>query len=206
MPQFDLETYVPVNERITKFWEKFPDGAIETDVLHADDTTVRVKATVYRDFSVAAESGYVRPVLLATGTAEEVRQGHVNKTSAVENCETSAVGRALALAGFEVDRGLASREEMQKVQRLSGKPEQPPKIEAVPDPDDHPFGMDETAAKTLLNTVKSTGIEMTAVKLWFMSKGIEIDGRSPIKSFMKLTPEQGIELGNWCEGKVKEAA
>jgi hypothetical protein len=56
----------------------------------------------------------------ATGHAFEVRgESYVNKTSYIENCETGAVGRALALLGFEVKRGIASREELEKTARMS---------------------------------------------------------------------------------------
>ena len=56
----------------------------------------------------------------ATGHASEVRgDSYINKNSFVENCETGAVGRALALLGFEVKRGIASREELEKTSRMT---------------------------------------------------------------------------------------
>nr|HQU93734.1 hypothetical protein [Pyrinomonadaceae bacterium] len=55
-----------------------------------------------------------------TGHAFEIRgQGYVNTTSFIENGETSAVGRALANLGFKIENGIASREEMQKVERMT---------------------------------------------------------------------------------------
>src|SRR5262249_28745958 len=56
----------------------------------------------------------------ATGHAFEQRGvgSRANRTSHIENCETSAIGRALAMLGFEVERGIASREEMEKVRRM----------------------------------------------------------------------------------------
>ena len=56
----------------------------------------------------------------ATGHAFEIRgQGYVNNTSYIENGETSAIGRALANLGFAIENGIASREEMQKVNRMT---------------------------------------------------------------------------------------
>ena len=70
------------------------------------------KASAFREKDDAEPS--------ATGHAfEERTQGYVNKTSYIENCETSAVGRALALLGYEISKGIASREEMAKVQRYN---------------------------------------------------------------------------------------
>lgn len=104
MNRFNLDKYVQVNERIEKFWEKYSIGEILTEILHIDEKSVVVKATV--------KAGNI----VGVGHAEEFRaDGYVNKTSALENCETSAVGRALAFLGFEVQRGIASREEMKKV-------------------------------------------------------------------------------------------
>src|SRR5690606_34698151 len=59
----------------------------------------------------------------ATGHAFEIKaQGYINPTSFIENCETSAVGRALANLGFRIDNGIASLEEMQKVERMTNDP------------------------------------------------------------------------------------
>lgn len=101
-----LSDYVEVNVRIQKFWEKHPQGRIETHILKwTDDGLIVVEAFVYRDASDEKPT--------ANGHAQE-REGssQVNKTSALENCETSAVGRALANAGFEIKKSVASREEV----------------------------------------------------------------------------------------------
>ena len=105
MANFDLENYVTVAERIAAFRTDFPTGSIITEVLEATEDRVLVRAEVYRD------SDDLRPS--STGHAEERRaDGYVNKTSAIENCESSAAGRALAILGYSVDRSIASREEV----------------------------------------------------------------------------------------------
>ena len=108
--KFNPEEYVSVAERLEKFWVKYPNGRIITEIITNDDKKVSIKASVFR------EANDVLPA--TTGHAEELREASfVNKTSALENGETSSVGRALALMGFEVKKGIASREEMGKVQR-----------------------------------------------------------------------------------------
>ena len=109
-----FEDYVPVAERLEKFYEKFPDGRVITHLIEHNMETgfVLMRAEVYRSPDDAQPA--------ATGHAFEVRgDSFVNKTSYVENCETGAVGRALALLGFEVKRGIASREELEKTARMT---------------------------------------------------------------------------------------
>ncbi len=114
MASFDLSNYIPVHTRIVEFYAKYPDGRILTELvrLNEDSGFVCIKASVFR------ERDYAEPS--ATGHAFEIRgQGYVNATSHIENGETSAVGRALANLGFAIENGIASREEMQKVQRMT---------------------------------------------------------------------------------------
>ncbi len=105
MASFNLDDYVQVNERIEKFYEKYPDGSIQTEVISNQNGEVIFKAYAFRDREDT------RP---ATGHAME-REGstYINKTSHIENCETSAVGRALAMLGFEIKKSVASREEVE---------------------------------------------------------------------------------------------
>ena len=108
--KFDLSKYDTVASRIPKFYEKYPAGRIITD-LASDINKL--------DIVVFKASVYDAEILLATGWAfEKEGNGYVNKTSHVENCETSAIGRALANIGISGDLR-PSREEMEKVQRHS---------------------------------------------------------------------------------------
>lgn len=124
--RFNLDEYVTVHERVERFYAKYPQGRITTTILehNAETGFVLMRAEVYRDGDDALPA--------ATGHAYELRSsGHVQQGSYVEVCETSSVGRALALLGFEVKRGIASREEMQKAAR-----KQPP--ERAPAPPEEP--------------------------------------------------------------------
>lgn len=103
---FDLSDYTPVHDRITAFWEQHPEGRILTEVISADEKHALVSAAVFTD------GGDPRP--RATGVAHEVAGGSpVNRTSWVENAETSAIGRALANLGFASHGERPSREEME---------------------------------------------------------------------------------------------
>ena len=98
--------YIPVNERVKAFRELFPDGTIKTEIERCDDTYIIVRAKVY-----------VNNEVKATAYAEEVRgSSNINRTSALENCETSAVGRALGFLGIGIDTSIASYEEVTNAQ------------------------------------------------------------------------------------------
>ena len=96
------KAYVEVNERIKAFRKLYPEGIIETELLSNENGMCVIKAKIY---------GHS---LLATGIAYE-KEGStfINKTSYIENCETSAVGRALGMLGLGIDTSIASAEEVQ---------------------------------------------------------------------------------------------
>lgn len=109
---FNLEDYETVEERLIKFWKDHPDGQIHTQLLDQTSGRFIVMASIFR-----TEADF-RP--WTTGLAEETVQGRgVNATSALENCETSAIGRALANAGYATKGKRASREEMSKVSKAT---------------------------------------------------------------------------------------
>ena len=96
--------YAEVNQRIKAFRMIYPQGAIKTEMLSNENGTCIFQA------SVSDKEGNV----LGTGTAyEKEGSSFINKTSYIENCETSAVGRALGMAGFGIDTSVASAEEVQ---------------------------------------------------------------------------------------------
>jgi len=117
--RFNLDSYETVEARLAKFWEMFPNGRIATYIHHYDDNKVVFRAEAYKDMLD------MEPV--SSGYAEEIRDASpVNRTSHVENAETSAIGRALANFIFQSKTApRPSREEMTKVVR-----EQEPKSDA----------------------------------------------------------------------------
>ena len=111
MPRFDITQYSTVAERIDAFWLKYPNGRLHTELVHFSPEQVVIRAEVYLDRED------LRPV--TTDYAEErIDSSPVNRVSMVENCATSAIGRALAdLGGEFTGAKRPSREEMEKVAR-----------------------------------------------------------------------------------------
>src|SRR5438045_3340284 len=107
-----LDDYEPVEKRIAAFWKDHPAGRINTDLVSHENGEWIFKAAVLLP---RGDEGAV--YMASTGYAHEVEtQRGVNSTSACENCETSAIGRALANLGYAAKRR-PSREEMAKTQR-----------------------------------------------------------------------------------------
>lgn len=95
--------YAMVHERIKALRAFLPAAAITTEIVHVGDGEIIIKATVYD------EDGKI----LGTGHAEERQgNGNINQTSYVENCETSAVGRALGMCAIGIDKSFASADEV----------------------------------------------------------------------------------------------
>jgi hypothetical protein len=112
--RFNLADYATVQERIEAFWAKYPNGAIVTKDLTTDADRDRKQWRVYAEVYFVFDE--LRP--RGTGLAFEIDGGAgANQTSAYENAETSAIGRALATANFTTSKHRASRQEMAKAQR-----------------------------------------------------------------------------------------
>ena len=94
--------YITVNERIKEFRKLHPNGQILNQVMANADGQVMFQCKIIVD-----------GVLVATAHAyEKEGSSFINKTSYIENCETSAVGRALGLFGIGIDTSIASAEEV----------------------------------------------------------------------------------------------
>ena len=107
---FNPADYAEVAERLPLFWKDCPRGRIITEIIVDDGTRIVMRAELYADIGDTVPT--------TTGFAEEVRgSSMVNKTSAMENTETSAIGRALANYQFQGSKKRASLEEMVKVYR-----------------------------------------------------------------------------------------
>ena len=108
---FDLQNYETVEERLVRWWQAYPTAQIVTTMVHYDGKTVVFRA-----------EGIVDGRVIACGYAEEVHgSSPVDKTSFVENCETSAIGRMVGNSPLGTKPGARpSRQEMAKVDRHNG--------------------------------------------------------------------------------------
>lgn len=114
LPRIDIKgkAYVLVSDRIKHFHETYKDGSIISELLLDDDGRCVFKATIY----VAGETR-------ATGHAyEKEGSSFINKTSYLENCETSAIGRALGIFGIGIDDSVASYEEVANAIQQQNEP------------------------------------------------------------------------------------
>lgn len=172
--------YAEVHQRIKAFRMVYPDGFIMTEIVTDENGRCIIKASVgtYDDGE---------PLILGTGTAyEKENASYINKTSYIENCETSAVGRALGMAGFGIDTSVASAEEVenaihqQEQEEAKQKPKQTAKQESTPapkqeerDPDSEPVGEDEKnyikdlcaeAGLDVMDVCQKLGVSMIVAK------------------------------------------
>ncbi|HEY0077275.1 MAG TPA: hypothetical protein VGB73_01420 [Pyrinomonadaceae bacterium] len=173
-----FDGYIPVAERVEKFYERFPDGRIVTTIVEHDPQSgfILMRAEVFRQTEDAQPA--------ATGHAFEVRgESYVNKTSYIENAETSSVGRALALLGFEVKRGIASREEVEKAARMQAdekpsrvleeRPAPPPRQQSVAPaaaPAPSPAADESTLDAEILQSAEELGYDAAKVRKWINQK------------------------------------
>lgn len=114
-----LEDYVPVHERVKLFRKEWPEGVIVTERTDVSEDVVAFKAKVYRTLG---EVEVLAPVGLAASTGHS--EVEVSDEKAVEKGETVAIGRALANLGYEIEKGIASAEEMEDVEEEEESPRQ----------------------------------------------------------------------------------
>ena len=111
--------YIEVNQRIKAFRMVYPTGTIYTEIVSNENGVCVFTATV----GYYTDDGDFVP--LGTGTAyEKENSTFINKTSYIENCETSAVGRALGMCGFGIDTSVSSADEVQNKINNQGDPKQ----------------------------------------------------------------------------------
>lgn len=135
--------YAEVNQRIKAFRMLFPAGFITSEIRSLENGVVIFVATVgYYDENNNA-------IVLGTGTAyEKENSSFINKTSYIENCETSAVGRALGMLALGIDTSVASAEEVQNARlNQNNKAIEPPKTTEVP----LNYTLNETASAEIKN-------------------------------------------------------
>lgn len=115
--------YAEVNQRIKAFRMVYPNGSITTEIVSLVDGVVTMKTTIKDNEGNVLSTGYAY---------EKENSTFINKTSFIENCETSAVGRALGMCGFGIDTSVASAEEVQNAIENQKPNNNQPKEETKP--------------------------------------------------------------------------
>lgn len=220
-----LADYVTVNERIALFHKANEHGAIRTRCIYDDAKTVRFVACAHRSEGPCHLAENHTDCLNAAGTgwAEEIRgAGYVNKTSALENCETSAVGRALAMAGIAVEKSVATKDEVEQAQaererqeretgpiteaETVGAIDEARPIEAVPK-DVEVLGPEGGAAlvEALDKVVDRDRMRLAATHVRGFDIGDLTDDAEAAECLGRLTLDQVYRLREWAEKKAEEA-
>ena len=157
------KAYAEVNQRIKAFRMVYPTGTIDTEMISNENGVCIFKATVG-----------IGQTILATGTAyEKENSSFINKTSYIENCETSAVGRALGMAGFGIDTSIASAEEVQN---------------AIMQQDDDKV-IDKSQVQALNKSIENANIKDEVVELILGQYGYSSTSEIKIKDYMQLVSE-----------------
>jgi hypothetical protein len=203
---FNLDNYETVESRLEKWHEKYPDNRIETELIEATEKRFVVFAKIFKT------EADIKPC--STGLAFEViTEKGVNSTSALENCETSAIGRALANAGFAAKGKRASREEMAKVNN-----NQPNEYEKKLQ--ERRYGAPGTKSAAVEDALRASfAVEnkQNDPQAWSVAEAVDAIGKStpsepPVCCDKGHIMKQGISkggkpyLGYVCKGKIAEHA
>ncbi|NTW31041.1 MAG: hypothetical protein HGB12_00130 [Bacteroidetes bacterium] len=144
--------YILVSDRVLEFNKLYPQGCIRTELVSkTDDDMVVIKATVIPDIN--------KPERFFTGYSQATwGDGYINKTSAMENCETSAVGRCLGFLGLGIIDSIASADEINKAQT---QPEKKSKTLSVDDPNEQ---IRKLANEQIKEAVRTSKIKLSQMQ------------------------------------------
>ena len=182
--------YVMVNERIKAFKELYPDYAIVTEIEHLGDGMCVIKAMVMDAEGNPKASGHAY---------EKEGSSPINKTSYIENCETSAVGRALGFMGIGIDTSICSAEELAIAISQQETPEQIAERKLNGEAVELPTGEDFAKAMKCASTQQITMIKGIAERIGQPTDNI--CKKYKVKELGDLSPEQATEIIE----KLKEA-
>ena len=157
--------YVEVNERVKAFRKLYPEGQILTKLIKDEDGKCIFEAIISNGEK-----------LIATGTAyEKENSTFINKTSYIENCETSAVGRALGFAGIGIDTSIASKEEVENA--IENQPKQ----------------INSTKASAIKELIKRKGANLEEILKYYKIATIEqLDEQQYVQLYENLNKREDI--------------
>ena len=155
------KNYAEVKERVNAFRKLYPEGFITTEIVSINEKGVMMKAAVGY-YAGPYEEGNFKEILLGTGHAYEflAKNKNINSTSMIENCETSAVGRALAMCGIGTDISIASYEEVNS--NIYSKSEEQ-EVQTIPETEEQK----KAAGEELIGFCKNNGVNVALVAKHF---------------------------------------
>jgi hypothetical protein len=170
MAKFNLDNYETVEDRLKVFWNDNPEGRIETEILHItpDGQCVTIQASVFKQEEDA------RPV--ATGIAQETKGqgGFANADAWMENCETSAIGRALA--NWKYQGAKAPRPSKQEMSKVGNKPVADVKVDKPKmTTDKEDIEVLEKAKKDFAESIQDKPSTVKADQMNMLIDGFELD-------------------------------
>ena len=194
--------YVEVDERIRLFWELHPNWTILTEMIYnCEENLVCIfKAKIIDENDVIKATGHAREF-------QADKKSMVNKTSHVENCETSAIGRALGIKGIITEYGIASANEVRNAKELEKEldkiqveeakvePEVEPDPDPVQEPEEPAEELDENS-KMLKNILgKSVEGDITSELISLNARAMKIkteeEGSAVAAEYRKMVAEHG---------------
>lgn len=183
--------YAPVTERIKAFRMIHPEGGISTEIVSIADGVCVIRAIV------TTSEGQI----LGTGTAyEKESSSYINKTSYIENCETSAVGRALGMAGYGIDGSMASAEELLNAVKQQEEMKKAEAADAEALKTNGPDATNDNGA-TLQAFAKAKGLKAADINGWRV-KAIH-DGVIPDAKWPAMTREHIGFFMDYVEAQLK---
>jgi hypothetical protein len=162
MPKEFAQDYVDVATRIAAFYEKFPDGSLQSQIVELTESRVVVRATAYRS-STDEYPGIGHSAMSIPGSSPFTRG------SELENTETSAWGRALAALGFEVRAGVATSDEINAKRPeapAQGRRQQPKPVTTAVSAAGRSMTLSETLDQLKVAGVHSRDISAKATELF----------------------------------------
>lgn len=163
------KNYIEVNQRIKAFRMCYPNGTITTEIINMENGVVTMKAVISNEEGVVIGTGYAQ---------EKENSTFINKTSYIENCETSAVGRALGMCGFGIDTSVASYEEVMNA--MENQKEEPKKTTYQKKAQPKETAQTIDYRKLLIEKLNALGIDMST-----FAKEHGINAKSTQEDFKK---------------------
>jgi len=192
MAKFNLDNYETVEDRLKKFWKDFPNGRLDTQVIHIteDGTCVTIRSEIYKDIND------VKPV--STGIAQETKGqgGFANADAWMENAETSSLGRALSNWNYQgTNKPRPSREEMSKVQ-VEKKPVKKPTQEEQ-------AAMEKVVDEMVAEPKSTSNADQVNHMLKEMIPNQDQRDKIKLKIYNELVPDQlDVDIEKWSLEQV----